>query len=125
MIGKSQDAVQEHLRAMEVAEKAYGVPTHEADQQQLRPPPAAHPVGNSYCRQPESVSDIAREYYNPPRASRDEEKTSLYHQPMQSHQLCAHRTTSANTEDEGEYSDEDHNTKRRAVWLLVSRPNIR
>lgn len=121
MIGNSEDAVQENLRDMEAAERVCGVSMMESDEQHLRPPPAAHPIQNSYCRQAESVSDYARQHNSPPRASRDSEKASSFHQPMPIHQHCAHRTTSAHTdEDEGEYDDEDNNPKTRAVWILVS-----
>lgn len=123
MIRNSEDAVQENLLAMEAAERVYGASTMESDEQHCRPPPAAHLIQNSYCPQAESLSDYTMQHNSPPRASRDPEKAASYHEPMQTHQLCAHRTTSVITdEDEGEYDDEDDNPKTRAVWILVSRP---
>jgi len=120
MGGKSQDSVKRHLRAIEPARKAFGASIPEAGQEQLRQPPAAHPLQNSYSRRVGSVSDCSQEHSSPPQGSRDPEKASSDHRPMQSHQLSSHCTKSAHfDEDEGGYEDGVDSPKRHAVWILV------
>lgn len=126
-IGKCQDVVRNHPRTMEAAaEKADGPTTPECSQRQLRPPREAHTLQDSYCHRADSVLDYPQESDSPPRASRDPEKASSYHQHTQYYQNITYRTSSAKTdEDMGEYDEEGVGPKRTALWILVSHPNRR